>query len=77
MVWKNRYQLSNIWKDKEFIEKFSNLFALKIFFDESIVEANYKPNNEFAGAIALTSIGNEIATKIQTRFKDISIAEIN
>ena len=77
MVWKNSYQLSKIFTDTEFIKNFSNIFALKIFFEKSIVEANYKPNNEFASAIALTSIGNEIAAKIQTNFKDISIAEIN
>jgi len=77
MVWKNSYQLSRIYTDVKFEKDFSNLFALKIFFEKSIFEADYKPNDEFASAIALTPIGNEMAAEIQTTFKDISIAEIN
>lgn len=76
MTWKNHHKLSQICNDHGFQNDFSNLMALKIFYERSIIQNDYKIPDDFENAVVLTSVGNELLTKIQTTFEDISNAEI-
>jgi hypothetical protein len=65
MGWKNAYQLVREYRSSDFRKRFADLYTLRLFLRDSIVEPAYAPSPALAEAVALSPTGQEVLSCMQ------------
>lgn len=73
---RNQLELSSRYSDQDFLEKFGDLFALRMLLDNSVVVADWKPQKGLGESIVLTPEGEQLVSLVGKVFKGMSEDEI-
>src|SRR6266540_18777 len=76
MEWMNGLELNEHFRDEQFRQSFTDLYALRTIYAHSILAPTYKPPEAMAGAVSLTEAGQELESRIHFENPALSAPEL-